>query len=152
MCRKHRKHKKPNRHIHSSDSNAEDSEYGGNGAGIYKKEHINERAFATSMRNEQRSRSFGSLVDMEPDAESATGYDGHPQNKKDILHIMEDLSIDDERIERSEVPPDFFPPPPDSRRGGGQAAASPRHGMYPPPHSNGPVPLGATGNGGRRRR
>ena len=104
------------------------------------------------MRNEQRSRSFGSLVDMEPDAESATGYDGHPQNKKDILHIMEDLSIDDERIERSEVPPDFFPPPPDSRRGGGQAAASPRHGMYPPPHSNGPVPLGATGNGGRRRR
>ncbi len=151
MFRKHKKHKKPNRHIHSSDSNAEDSEYGGNGAGIYKKEHINERAFANSMRNEQRSRSFGSLVDMEPDAESATGYDGH-QNKKDILHIMEDLSIDDERIVRSEVPPDFFPPPPDSRRGGGQAAASPRHGMYPPPHSNGPVPLGATGNGGRRRR
>ena len=50
----------------SSDSNAEDSEFG---AGIYKKGHINERAFSYSIRNEHRSRSFGSLAEYGPDGE-----------------------------------------------------------------------------------
>ena len=134
---KHRKHKS-NKHKQqpSSDSNAEDSEYGGaggSGGGIYKKEHINERAFAHSMRNEHRSRSYGSLANLE--------FEGEPpdavQAKKDreMMQMMEDLHLDEDQIERSEVPPDFYPP----------------RGMYrgPPPHmmpaSSGPQP-------GRRKR
>merc|ERR1719433_2390097 len=54
----------------SSDSNAEDSEFG---AGIHKKGHINERAFSYSIRNEQRSRSYGSLANANSGAEGDGG-------------------------------------------------------------------------------
>merc|ERR1719245_2364485 len=61
----------------SSDSNAEDSEFG---AGIYKKGHINERAFSYSIRNEHRSRSYGSLADYEQD------QDGAPIDQNGVEH------------------------------------------------------------------
>merc|ERR1711997_953219 len=129
----------------SSDSNAEDSEFG---AGIYKKGHINERAFSYSIRNEHRSRSFGSLAEYGPDGEplphsqhhNGGGHgDGGPHsgpedddenpdnggpddpNKKEFLHnMMSELELGDDTIERREVPPGFYPPP--------------------PPHANGPRP------------
>merc|ERR1712088_601327 len=106
----------------SSDSNAEDSEFG---AGIHKKGHINERAFSYSIRNEQRSRSYGSLADMEigPDGEPiphspeepnggpAEMADG-PRSKKEqeLMQIMTDLELGDDTIERSEVPPGLYRP------------------------------------------
>merc|ERR1719507_2692149 len=60
----------------SSDSNADDSEFG---AGIYKKGHINERAFSYSIRNEQRSRSYGSLANANSGAEGE-GDSHHGEN------------------------------------------------------------------------
>lgn len=114
----------------SSDSNAEDSEFG---AGIYKKGHINERAFSYSIRNEHRSRSFGSLAEYGPDGEplppqhvNGGGRDGgsgpededpemedpNDPNKKEFLHnMMSELELGDDTIERREVPPGFYPPP-----------------------------------------
>lgn len=72
----------------SSDSNADnDSEFG---AGIYKKGHINERAFSYSIRNEHRSRSFGSLANMQfgPNGEAIMPQSGpvspHHQNGNGI--------------------------------------------------------------------
>merc|ERR1719323_3003190 len=103
----------------SAESNAEDSE----GTGIYKKGYINERAFATSMRNEQRSRSYGSLANMEE-------YDPHG----DPMMGSPD-QIDDGAIERSEVPANFYPPPRMYR------GMPPGSGLPPPhPHMNGNGP------------
>jgi len=142
---KHRKHKSNKHSKHqSSDSNAEDSEYGG--TGIYKKEHINERAFAHSMRQEHRSRSYGSLANLE--FEPAGEPEPHPDYKKDreIMQMMEDLQLDEDRLERREVPPDFYPPPRNYRgQSGGPPPPGPPAHMLPPPGSNGPMP-------GRRRR
>merc|ERR1719491_913840 len=115
----------------SSDSNAEDSEFG---AGIYKKGHINERAFSYSIRNEHRSRSFGSLAEFGPDGEPLPPQhvnggdrdggsgpededpedpeDPNDPNKKEFLHnMMSELELGDDTIERREVPPGFYPPP-----------------------------------------
>merc|ERR1719232_148886 len=64
--RRERKQKSSGKHSKqqsSAESNAEDSE----GTGIYKKGYINERAFAHSMRNEHRSRSYGSLANLDFD-------------------------------------------------------------------------------------
>merc|ERR1712051_859415 len=116
--------------IGSSDSNAEESEFG---AGIYKKGHINERAFSYSIRNEHRSRSYGSLAEYGPDGEplppqhvNGGGRDGgsgpededpemedpNDPNKKEFLHnMMSELELGDDTIERREVPPGFYPPP-----------------------------------------
>ena len=103
----------------SSDSNAEDSEFA---AGIYKKGHINERAFSYSIRNEHRSRSYGSLSNMQfgPNGEPLPpGPNGQPgldepdnNNRKDreFMQMMSDLELGEDHIERSEVPPGLYPP------------------------------------------
>ena len=106
----------------SSDSNAEDSEFG---AGIHKKGHINERAFSYSIRNEQRSRSYGSLVDIEigpngePIQNNTEGQNGGPgemedgprtKKEQELMQIMTDLDLGDDTIERSEVPPGLYRP------------------------------------------
>lgn len=119
--RKHKTNGKSSKH-QSSDSNAEDSEYGGP-AGIYKKGHINERAFAHSMKNEHRSRSFGSLANLQfdPNGEMLHPGDGSPemmngQGKKEhemnqMVGQIDGVDLDDDHIERREVPAGFFPPP-----------------------------------------
>merc|ERR1711997_86479 len=121
----------PNK-IGSSDSNAEESEFG---AGIYKKGHINERAFSYSIRNEHRSRSYGSLSNMQfgpngeplPPTEGGSGDEmGPPANKQEFLHMMSELELGDDTIERREVPPGLYPP-----RGGGLTAPPPMM-MVPP--------------------
>lgn len=123
----------------SSDSNAEESEFG---AGIYKKGHINERAFSYSIRNEHRSRSYGSLSNMQfgpngeplPPGEGGSGDDEdmnmnphHHNSKQEFLHnMMSELELGDDTIERREVPPGLYPP-----RGGGLTAPPPMM-MVPP--------------------
>lgn len=120
----------------SSDSNADDSEFG---AGIYKKGHINERAFSYSIRNEQRSRSYGSLANANSGAEGEAdshgengggpgGSRGSPGHHGDFVHQMGDMELIDDHIERSEVP----------------------HGMYNPNGDVGRAPngVGPYGNGG----
>ena len=121
----------------SSDSNAEESEFG---AGIYKKGHINERAFSYSIRNEHRSRSYGSLSNMQfgpngeplPPTEGGSGDEmgPPPANKQEFLHMMSELELGDDTIERREVPPGLYPP-----RGGGLTAPPPM--MMVPPEGQG---------------
>lgn len=125
----------------SSDSNAEDSEFG---AGIYKKGHINERAFSYSIRNEHRSRSFGSLAEYGPDGEplpqnggsgpeeehlemggGQNGTSNGGPKKKFLNHMMSELELGDDTIERREVPPGFYPPPQNGPAGHGPTPISP---------------------------
>jgi len=103
----------------SSDSNAEDSEFG---AGIYKKGHINERAFSYSIRNEHRSRSYGSLSNMQlgpngeplpPNGQQGSGLDEPDNNNRkdrEFIQMMSDLDLGEDHIERSEVPAGLYPP------------------------------------------
>ena len=131
----------------SSDSNAEDSE--GGVTGIYKKGHINERAFSHSIKNEHRSRSYGSLTDntFGPNGEIPGNDQESPEllrdQKKDRDPILQmtDLDLNDDHIERSEVPSGFYPGP-------GMYPAGP-HGPHHMPPANGPVMMPGPG---RRRR
>merc|ERR550532_3124856 len=141
--RKHKSNGKHSKHHQSSaESNAEDSE--GNGNGIYKKGYINERAFAHSMRNEHRSRSYGSLANLQFDPNGEVigpGEDQGPEEMlndrkkipRDMMHMMDNLDLDNDAIERSEVPANFYPPPRAHRGHGGHGP-----GLPPPhPHVNG---------------
>ena len=147
--RKHKSNGKHSKHHQSSaESNAEDSE--GTGNGIYKKGYINERAFAHSMRNEHRSRSYGSLanlpLDPNGDVMLSPEDEGSPQmlddrkKGRDMMQMMDNLDLDDDHIERSEVPAGFYPPPRQYRG-------------LPPPHPGQPHHANGVGGGhGRRHR
>ena len=149
----------------SSDSNADDSEFG---AGIYKKGHINERAFSYSIRNEQRSRSYGSLANANSGAEGegdshhgenggganggsrrgSPGRHDHNGHNGDFVQQMGDMELIEDQLERSEVPPGMYNPNGDVSRG-----APNGHGPYhanghgPPPElmmmPMGPMPMAA---------
>ena len=127
----------------SSDSNADnDSELN---AGIYKKGHINERAFSYSIRNEHRSRSYGSLANM-PEGEIPNGNGDIPRGENgDIHHMMNDLDLGEDQIERSEVPPGMYHP---GMRGPPQMYGHPHPHMMmmPEPMMAGP------GGGGKKKR
>ena len=150
--RRERKQKSSGKHSKqqsSAESNAEDSE----GTGIYKKGYINERAFAHSMRNEHRSRSYGSLANLQFDpngdvmVEGAGDDQGSPEmmddrkKTREMMNMMDNLDLDDDAIVRSEVPEGFYPPPRAYR------------GLPPPhPHMNGMMAGGPGGHGGPPRR
>ena len=116
----------------SSDSNAENESDFAGGAGApggpygVKKGNINERAFGYSIRNEQRSRSYGSLSGPGNGVEGGAGGSGldEPDNNN-LKQMMSDLELGEDHIERSEVPPGLYPPPP---------------GPYGAPHMGGPPP------------
>lgn len=157
----------------SSESNAEDSEYGGNGGGdslgIYNKRghHINERAFAASMRNEHRSRSHGSLANLPFDAvlppgnnggdssdQADGGGDPDHRRKAEMMQMMAEMDLEEERIVRSEVPANFYPAPPRMMYRGGSAGVDPMvaAGLYPGVHMNGGGGAAVNGHGQQRRR
>jgi len=153
--RKHKSNGKQSKQ-QSSDSNAEDSEYGG--TGIYKKGHINERAFAHSMRNEHRSRSYGSLANLQFDPSGEVmgpnGDQGSPEmlndrkKEREMMQMMDNMELDEDQIERSEVPAGFYPPP-RMYRGPGPMPMHP--GMNG--HPGHPIPVAGHPPGpGRRRR
>ena len=117
----------------SSDSNAgeDSSDFA---AGIYKRGHINERAFSYSIRNEQRSRSYGSLANMPmgPNGEPIVMPNGEVMvnggGEEKMAHMMSELELGEDQIERSEVPPGLYPH-------GGYPPPPPPHAMYGgPPH------------------
>jgi len=148
--RKHKSNGKHSKHQSSAESNAEeDSE----GTGIYKKGYINERAFAQSMRNEHRSRSYGSLanlpLDPNGDVMVAPEDQGSPQilddrkKGRDMMQMMDNLDLDEDQIERSEVPAGFYPPP--------RMYRGPHPGPYHGHHPGHPVPQ-HNGQGRRHKR
>ncbi|XP_049793420.1 uncharacterized protein LOC126203219 isoform X1 [Schistocerca nitens] len=68
--------------------------------GIYRKKgHLNERAFSYSIRQEHRSRSYGSLANLK--------FSGPDLKKeREIAQMMQDLELSSgDELERSDVPP-----------------------------------------------
>jgi hypothetical protein len=96
--------------------------------GIYRKKgHLNERAFSYSIRQEHRSRSYGSLANLKFATPIPNGG-GPPEtvNKEDlkkereIMQMMHDLELSGDELERSEVPAAVY----ESRRAAAMTAAS----------------------------
>uniref|UniRef100_A0A1B6MHK3 PID domain-containing protein n=1 Tax=Graphocephala atropunctata TaxID=36148 RepID=A0A1B6MHK3_9HEMI len=93
--------------------------------GIYRRKgHLNERAFSYSIRQEHRSRSYGSLANLKfapppivPNGGGPPGdgaYYGGSVNKeemkkeREIIQMMQDLELSGDELERSEVPPAVY--------------------------------------------
>lgn len=96
--------------------------------GIYRKKgHLNERAFSYSIRQEHRSRSYGSLANLKFATPIPNGG-GPPEtaNKEDmkkereIMQMMHDLELSGDELERSEVPAAVY----ESRRAAAAAAVA----------------------------
>lgn len=95
--------------------------------GIYRKKgHLNERAFSYSIRQEHRSRSYGSLTNLHFANSNETGEmlhssssrpSGSPprtaegiKKEREIIQMVRDLDLSGDQIERSQVPSDLYPP------------------------------------------
>ncbi|KAK9876324.1 hypothetical protein WA026_012624 [Henosepilachna vigintioctopunctata] len=78
--------------------------------GIYRKKgHLNERAFSYSIRQEHRSRSYGSLANLKfatPIPNNVHDVEDREDVKKEreIMQMVHDLDLSGDEIERSEVP------------------------------------------------
>ncbi|KAK9746662.1 hypothetical protein QE152_g5946 [Popillia japonica] len=78
--------------------------------GIYRKKgHLNERAFSYSIRQEHRSRSYGSLANLKFATPIPNGvHDGEDREdmkkEREIMQMVHDLDLSGDEIERSEVP------------------------------------------------
>lgn len=102
--------------------------------GIYRKKgHLNERAFSYSIRQEHRSRSYGSLANLQFANGDAGGGgqqlvrpSGSPptaegmKKEREIIQMVRDLDLSGDEIERSHVPAEMYP----SREGGGKSSGN----------------------------
>ncbi|XP_017778745.1 PREDICTED: uncharacterized protein LOC108564261 [Nicrophorus vespilloides] len=89
--------------------------------GIYRKKgHLNERAFSYSIRQEHRSRSYGSLANLKFATPIPNGNDVEDREdmkkEREIMQMVQDLDLSGDEIERSEVPRGMYearggPPP-----------------------------------------
>ena len=68
-----------------------------------RKGHINERAFSYSIREEHRSRSYGSLAGL--------GETSVSKKDKEIMQMVADLDLSGDEIERVEPRPGVYRPP-----------------------------------------
>lgn len=97
------------------------------GTGIYRRKgHLNERAFSYSIRQEHRSRSYGSLANLkfangdasptpplqpppgQPTASttaSTSGWKEDAKKEREIIQMVRDLELSGDELERSEVLP-----------------------------------------------
>lgn len=80
--------------------------------GIYKRKgHLNERAFSYSIRQEHRSRSYGSLANLKfastPVAPNSVNKE-ELKKEREIMQMMQDLDLSGDDLERSEVPPAIY--------------------------------------------
>lgn len=110
--------KPPSRMDDDDDLQEDDSVYN---TGIYKRKgHLNERAFSYSIRQEHRSRSYGSLANLKfapppvvPNGVSSP-IDHQGVNKeelkkeREIMQMMQDLELSGDELERSEVPAGIY--------------------------------------------
>lgn len=78
--------------------------------GIYRKKgHLNERAFSYSIRQEHRSRSYGSLANLKfatPIPNGVHDIEDREDIKKEreIMQMVQDLDLSGDELERTEVP------------------------------------------------
>lgn len=96
--------------IGTSPENDEESPFN---TGIYRKKgHLNERAFSYSIRQEHRSRSYGSLANLKFATPMQNGNGSNmnltpkedSKKEREIMQMMQDLDLSGDEIERSEVP------------------------------------------------
>jgi len=78
--------------------------------GIYKRRnHLNEKAFGFSIQQEHRSRSYGSLANLE-----TGGGEGRPASRegarksREMIQMMHELELSADELERSEVRPGLY--------------------------------------------
>lgn len=109
-----------NHHHHANDGDDDDDEDDlGEGdstynTGIYKRKgHLNERAFSYSIRQEHRSRSYGSLANLKFAAPPVLPNDVNKEEikkEREIMQMMQDLELSGDELERSEVPSNIYQP------------------------------------------
>ena len=90
------------------------------GGGIYRKGHLNERAFSYSIRQEHRSRSYSSLAGLGVSGGSSAGggatypsgpedLRAHDKKERELIQMVHDLDLSGDDLERSEVPLAMYP-------------------------------------------
>ena len=82
------------------------------GGGIYRKGHLNERAFSYSIRQEHRSRSYSSLAGLGGAAAFPSGPEdlrAHDKKERELIQMVHDLDLSGDDLERSEVPLAMYP-------------------------------------------
>lgn len=92
---------------HDETDDTEDSVYS---TGIYRRKgHLNERAFSYSIRQEHRSRSYGSLANLKFAAPPIVpnGVDGVPnkvdiKKEREIMQMMQDLELSGDELDRAD--------------------------------------------------
>lgn len=92
---------------HDETDDTEDSVYS---TGIYRRKgHLNERAFSYSIRQEHRSRSYGSLANLKFAAPPIVpnGVDGGPnkvdmKKEREIMQMMQDLELSGDELDRAD--------------------------------------------------
>ncbi|KAK6642178.1 hypothetical protein RUM44_013901 [Polyplax serrata] len=105
-------HSPPNEEslVGTSPDNDEESPFN---TGIYRKKgHLNERAFSYSIRQEHRSRSYGSLANLKFSTPMHNGGGSNlnvsskveSKKEREIMQMMQDLDLSGDELERSEVP------------------------------------------------
>ncbi|XP_050434262.1 protein shank-like [Adelges cooleyi] len=89
---------------HDETDDTEESVYN---TGIYRRKgHLNERAFSYSIRQEHRSRSYGSLANLKFAAPPIVpnGVDGVPKTdikkEREIMQMMQDLELSGDELDR----------------------------------------------------
>lgn len=96
--------------VGTSPDNDEESPFN---TGIYRKKgHLNERAFSYSIRQEHRSRSYGSLANLRFSTPMHNGGGStlnvaskeDTKKEREIMQMMQDLDLSGDELERSEVP------------------------------------------------
>jgi len=94
----------------SGDDGEEDEEeeasLAGQSAGIYRKGHLNERAFSYSIRQEHRSRSYSSLTNFPGGGDDLRSPD---KKERELIQMVHDLDLSGDDLERSEVPLAMYP-------------------------------------------
>ncbi|XP_066144928.1 uncharacterized protein [Euwallacea fornicatus] len=84
--------------------------------GIYRKNgHLNERAFSYSIRQEHRSRSYGSLANLKFASPTPNGVHDDIdrediKKEREIMQMVQDLDLSGDELERSEVPRGMYDP------------------------------------------
>ncbi|XP_050311078.1 uncharacterized protein LOC126746763 isoform X2 [Anthonomus grandis grandis] len=84
--------------------------------GIYRKQgHLNERAFSYSIRQEHRSRSYGSLANLKfatpiPNGVHDDDVREDIKKEREIMQMVQDLDLSGDELERSEVPRGMYDP------------------------------------------
>lgn len=82
------------------------------GGGIYRKGHLNERAFSYSIRQEHRSRSYSSLAGLGGASAFPSGPEdlrAHDKKERELIQMVHDLDLSGDDLERSEVPLAMYP-------------------------------------------